>query len=187
MKRKLFLMKHKGFTLIELLVVTAIIALLSSVILVSLNSVRAKARDARRAADINEIYKALLFYQDQYGNVPTSYSYGESNTGGWDQSAEGAFMPFLQTAGFMSRIPVDPVNNGPVEPWIPNAPGWNQYSQNRDYFYYCYPGQGVVLGYRKEDGNLTLFKNSKQTDTFAQGIYGAERDQYKDSNFTCVP
>lgn len=57
-------MKKKGFTLIELLVVIAIIGILSSVVVVSLNSARAKARDAKRIADIGEIQKALVLYAD---------------------------------------------------------------------------------------------------------------------------
>lgn len=39
----------KGFTLIELLVVVAIVGILASVVLASLNSSRAKGRDARSA------------------------------------------------------------------------------------------------------------------------------------------
>jgi prepilin-type N-terminal cleavage/methylation domain-containing protein len=59
--------KHsKSFTLIELLVVVALIALLASIVVVSLNDVRAKARDARRKQDIVQIMKALeMYYIDQ--------------------------------------------------------------------------------------------------------------------------
>lgn len=68
--------KHRGFTLIELLVVIAIIGVLASVVLASLNSARAKARDANRASQIREIQKALELYYADNGAYPP---YGSSS------------------------------------------------------------------------------------------------------------
>ena len=66
-------MKYKkGFTLIELLVVVAIIGILSSVILASLNSARIKARDARRASDIHQIQIAVESYYNDNGHFPNT-------------------------------------------------------------------------------------------------------------------
>ncbi len=70
-----------GFTLIELLVVISIIGLLSSVVLTSVNSARAKARDARRITDLKEISKALEFYYDANNQYPQP-SQGWSNWSG---------------------------------------------------------------------------------------------------------
>ena len=56
--------RSRGFTLIEFLVVIAIIGILSSVVLASLNGARKKGRDARRISDLKQIELALEMYYD---------------------------------------------------------------------------------------------------------------------------
>lgn len=73
---------NSGFTLIELLVVIAIIGLLSSVVLASLNTARAKGRDAKRLSDIRQIQIALEMYYDSNGVYPNS-------GGGWRSECDG--------------------------------------------------------------------------------------------------
>lgn len=62
--------RQKGFTLIELLVVIAIIGLLSTIVLVSINSVREKAKYTRVKADIDQIVKAMKMYEMDIGELP---------------------------------------------------------------------------------------------------------------------
>ncbi len=114
-------MRPRGFTLIELLVVIAIIGLLSSVVLSSLNAARMKARDAQRKSDVKQLAIALELDYDKYGsytqpeNMCTDTSYGSfdtcggaGGTGDWDSNSD---LRDLVTHGFMSKLPLDPLNN----------------------------------------------------------------------------
>ena len=65
---------QKGFTLIELLVVIAIIGILSALSVLALNSARARARDAKRIADIRQIQTALEMYYNEFNVYPGALS-----------------------------------------------------------------------------------------------------------------
>jgi len=68
-------MRRKGFTLIELLVVVAIIALLVSMLLPSLNRARELAKRAMCGANLNGIGKALVNYVTEAGMGSGSASF----------------------------------------------------------------------------------------------------------------
>ena len=65
-------LKKAGFTLIELLVVISIIALLSSVVLVAVQSAREKAQMSKVRSELGEFVKALEIYRTTYGYYPSS-------------------------------------------------------------------------------------------------------------------
>lgn len=106
----------KGFTLIELLVVVAIIGVLASVVLASLNTARSKGRDARRKHDLAQIRNALIFYYDKKGNwVEAGSGCGNSGAGnGWFNYTDGgvtypkSIMQCLIDEGTASSEIIDP-------------------------------------------------------------------------------
>jgi len=90
---------RRGFTLIELLIVIAIIGILSATVLVSLNSARGKARDARRQTDMNQVRTALEMYYFDNGSYPVDGA--NTRLGEIASSLVPEYMP---------SIPVDPTN-----------------------------------------------------------------------------
>ena len=95
-----------GFTLIELLVVIAIIGLLSTIAVASLNSSRAKTRDALRISDIKMISDALELYYDSNDAYPIASEL--SLSAGWKN---GTSPLAIALSAFLSTLPVDPNNN----------------------------------------------------------------------------
>ena len=95
----------KGFTLIELLVVVAIIGVLASVVLASLNTARSKLRDARRKSDLRQLVVALNFYYDANGSFPVCDGLGYPTACVW--STWAGWVNMLPTQ-YISKIPVDP-------------------------------------------------------------------------------
>ena len=107
-------MKARGFTLVELIVVIGIISLLSSIVLASLGNARAKARDARRLADMHNIRTALELYRSKYGVYPEE---GGGTCGGFDAgydkpNGDTTFIPGLVSDGIFSQTPGDPLSDG---------------------------------------------------------------------------
>ncbi len=105
--------ESRGFTLIELLVVIAITGLLASIVLVSLNSARKKARDARRIADLQQIKKALELYYSNNGHYPPpstepSCVYNQhcfASSWSWNWPQVGTML-----SPYLSKLPKDPLN-----------------------------------------------------------------------------
>ena len=107
--------RTQGFTLIELLVVIAIIGVLASVVLASLNTARAKARDAQRMSQLSEVKKAIDLYYSDHGSYPSTGSInniyagpGCSNLTAPDQVKPNDWVPGLVSGGYISSLPADP-------------------------------------------------------------------------------
>lgn len=102
----------RGFTLIELLVVIAIIGLLSSVVLASLSTARAKARDSKRLSDLHQLQLAVELYANDNGSFPSTGGNvrgnctnmgGYANTGGalsWIPNLAPTYISTLPTESY---------------------------------------------------------------------------------------
>jgi len=102
----MFKKKNRGFTLIELLVVIFIIGILASIVIVSVNSARAKARDTKRKADIKELKTAIELYNNDTGQYPQA---GGASAWGDDQNMDVLSGVLNQPTQYLWPIPHDPI------------------------------------------------------------------------------
>ena len=138
-------MKSKGFTLIELLVVVAIIGILATVVLASLDSARSRARDARREADIRTIQTQLEIYFLDNGTYPSTTSgnfWSSNNSTEWGNLE----------AALGITLPKDPVNETGSEAPDGETLTYSYYSLSNQS--YCY-GKSYILVFNKENSNGT--------------------------------
>lgn len=111
------LSRSKAFTLVELLVVIAIIGLLSSVALVATGPARAKAKDAKRQADIRQISFAMeLCYDDR----------ACSGGGGQQYPLISSTSGPARITGYLDPMPLDP-STGIAYSWSTNVGVQNKY------------------------------------------------------------
>lgn len=135
--------KYAGFTIVELLIVIVVIAILAAIVIVAYNGIQARARDSLRIQDLKNIAKALEAYKITTGSYPTPNSTMNAAgtavaASGWEvsRSASGGatdFLSVLRTSGTVSKVPVDPTNDGQGTDLTPTR-ATNGY----EYFYYRY-------------------------------------------------
>ncbi len=131
----------RGFTLVEMLIVIAIIAILSSLVLVGISRFRPGAYDAQRISDLQKIQSYLEIYYTKYRAYPNA-----SNATDWS-----TFQQTLINETGVDRIPNDPLYNPTT-------------GQGQPYFY-CYSGdsQSYILGARLATDNHSVLNDDMDT------------------------
>ncbi|MFA5855385.1 MAG: prepilin-type N-terminal cleavage/methylation domain-containing protein [Candidatus Gracilibacteria bacterium] len=138
----------RGFTLIELLIVITIIGILAVALIPRITGGTARARDAQRKADLQQIATALQFYSDDNGGkYPT----------GTEPCASTVAETFLSS--YLVTIPSDPSSNGLTGGSTFCSAGYTYYPLNTD-----------SLTATKE-GYLLIAKLETTTETANSGIY----------------
>ena len=126
---------RSGFSLIELLIVIGIIGLLATMAVVGVNVARAKARDAKRSADVAQLQKAFSLYATSQSRYPISADV-VCVKGDDPVSVE------LKTKDVMKIVPGDPTASAT----LPAGAGTNAHC----YSYQSETGATYVMKYYRE-------------------------------------
>ena len=109
---------RRGFTLIEVLVAVTIIAILTSIGVVSYSSVNKRSRDAKRKGDVEQLRSALEMYR-----ADNSY-YPNTGSGSW---ADASGLSTVLVSTYLPAIPSDPKSSQTYRYEATNLSGGNYY------------------------------------------------------------
>ncbi|MEI7452441.1 MAG: type II secretion system protein [Candidatus Falkowbacteria bacterium] len=122
--------KVKGFTLIELLIVIAIIGILATIAVISLQNARVKSRDARRLSDVDQMQTALTLYYRDKGKYPAISDF-----------VAGGSLIATTSAGTVTYMALIPTAPTPADGTCSNSDNAYHYSPSSDFkkytIYYC--------------------------------------------------
>lgn len=149
----------KGFTLVELLVVVAIIGLIAGIAVVSMNGVRAKARDARRLSDVKQIQNALAARFSDLGAYPSTPLNG-SKLGSKAPGANNAQVLTSAMAGWEEKVTAGATVYLSVVPRDPQSMGEYGYTYT------------ALVGQELREYTIT-FRLEAGADSFEKGSYTA--------------
>jgi len=137
-----------GFTLIELLVVISIIGLLSSVVLTSLTSARAKARDAKRMSDIRQILNTINLYASDHDGAALGGPgwFAEINNTCPSWAIYQNIVP-----GYISILPDDPLSPGAPTTCVGVDGYWYYYGNG-----YYYTGGATSFTWTGNSSNFVI-------------------------------
>lgn len=100
-----------GFTLVELLVTIAIIGVLFSIVIASMNGAKRSSDYLKRVADLGQVKLALTKYQLKYGRYPTTGGLWAGHCayaiGGTGATNILNYIPTLVTEKYLPSLPTD--------------------------------------------------------------------------------
>ena len=103
--------QKNGFTFIELVIVIAVIGVLSSIILASINGSRIRSKDNKRIVDLNNVSLAMDLYFDKYGAYPPS-SQRCCDNNDFKENFE-SMVGVLVSEGYLPAVPQPPTTDYP--------------------------------------------------------------------------
>ncbi len=99
--------RPQGFTLIELLVTIAIIGALSALLITNLVGARARAADAKKKGDLQELKSALRLYYNDTQNYPDGDGVIQLSGGAVQPGTEFAVGSGADATLYMKAVPED--------------------------------------------------------------------------------